>query len=184
MCIQVSIESSIEELQNTFFNYDSSFTFQPINYGSPLNKFPIYTQNGWVELTWGEKKEFFSIHQNIEEIAIDKVERGILPATSFYTLYTEKAPAPIGFGDHKDTVKITKYGLKRKDDGLFFLPVILDRKTQIFHILVHNAGEVLQKYTSIEPVQIEDFEPWLIYGEIRKEKYKNEKYMLYKVSNR
>ena len=114
MCVQISIQATVEELQEAFSYFDSYIEFEPIHEGYPLQKFPVYTNSGFQELVWGKKEEKLEIHKLKNELKSKEMERGILAATGFVLFKTEKAPAPIGFGDHKERITIKKYYLKKK----------------------------------------------------------------------
>ena len=160
MCTKVAILAEKEELQDCFSDYTTLTDFEPINEGLPLQKYPIFTENGFKQLVWGEKKEKLIIHKSKNELDFDNTVRGVLAVTGFYILKKEKAPAPIGFGDHKETVKITPYFVKRKDDGLILLQVAIDEGDNSFLIVMQKSSDFIENYQDKEPIVISNTEDW------------------------
>ena len=161
MCTKVAIIADKEELQDCFCDYTTLTDFEPITKGLPLQKYPIFSKYGFKQLYWGKKKEKLIIHKSINELEFDYSQRGVLAITGFYILKKEKAPAPIGFGDHKVTVKITSYFIKRKDDGLILLPVVIDEIDNSFLIVMQKSSNFIKKYQVKEPIVISNTEDWL-----------------------
>ena len=158
MCVKISLIAELGELQNLFNDYQFS-QFEPIYKGNPLSKYPVLTANGIKNLQWGEKKDTLIIHHQKTDLETKKYKRGVLAITGFYIIKKEKTYAPVGFGDHKETIKIIPYLVKRKDDDLMMLPVLL--KENSFYIIMQKSNTLLQKYQKKEPLIISKHEKWM-----------------------
>jgi len=182
MCIRISIVSEKEELQEKFNDYQSPFNFEPIYNGSPLHKYPVYTEEGIKILQWGVKKEKLKIHQEKEGVANQK--RGVLALTGFFLWKTEKTPAPIGFGDHKETIKVVPHYLKRKDDDLLYLPVIINGEDNTFFIIVETANLLINSFQEKSPILLSSIEKWMKEGELINEEINTTHMEIYEVSKK
>ena len=115
----------------------------------PFQQYKIQTKVGEKELVWGDKstKKF---NQKIGEINNDEFEKGILQINGFYVFKKEKAIAPIGFGDHKESLKLTEYIVAFPEYQTVNLSVIIvDDK---FYLLVDDASSIIKEFQPNEPL--------------------------------
>ena len=159
MCVKFSLNLSKMELENCF-NTKISFDFFPIKEGVPFQNYPILGDNGIREMTWGNPDSKI-IHKRISDIKHFK--KGILPITGFYTFKKEKIIAPIGFGDHKETLKLHPLHINQSNKKASLIAVLYDKDQ--FYILIEKASEKIIEFQPNEPLVITSkFNDWIELG--------------------
>jgi len=159
MCIKFSLNTSKTDFEN-IFGEKIPFQFNPIKDAFPFKKYPVYTEFGFVEMTWGDPKTKI-IHKRKSDIK--NYQKGVLPITGFYIFKKEKIIAPIGFGDHKETLKIQPFFVSQKEIEITKVAVLY--QNNIFFIIVDEASEKIKQFQSNEPLVLKDSVKWLANNE-------------------
>jgi len=170
MCVKFSLKASKSELES-IFNSSIDFNFTPIKEALPYKEYPIYTVDGFKLLVWGNVDSKI-IHKRQSDLDSTNFKRGVLPITGFYTWKKEKIIAPIGFGDHKETLKLHPLHITQLDILIVNIPVLIKYNT--FFIVVDNSSDKIKEYQPNEPLFINEVHGWL----------KNKSYDLSKFSDR
>lgn len=170
MCVKFSLKASKSELE-TIFNSSIDFNFTPIKEALPYKEYPIYTENGFKLLVWGDIYSKI-IHKRQSDLDFINFKRGVLPITGFYTWKKEKVIAPIGFGDHKETLKLHPLHITQLDISIVNIPVLIQDNT--FFIVVDNSSDRIKEYQPNEPLFTNEVNSWL----------KSKGYVLTKFSDR
>lgn len=170
MCVKFSLNISKLDLEIAF-NSKIAFDFYPIKEALPYKEFPVYTKSGFRFITWGNSNSK-SIHKRKSDLKSSDFIRGVLPITGFYTWKKEKLIAPIGFGDHKETLKLHPLLISQEACTLVFIPVLIQNNT--FYIIVDESSNIIKEYQPNEPLFIDEIDGWI----------KNERYTFSKFSNK
>lgn len=158
MCVKFAINTSKTALANLYNHPIDEFRAQ--KEGLPYKKHLVLTNNGFKNMIWGDSSQKI-IHKRI--IDIEKLEKGILPITGFYIWKKEKAYAPIGFGEHKELIKIFQKFVSIKNKPIIHIPILwhLKNNQYQFYILVDNSKPIIKPYQPNEPLVVTNFNNWI-----------------------
>ena len=161
MCVKFTLTESKDSLQELFQD-DLPWSWQANTNSLPYNAYPILTKDGIQSMCWGDisTKE---IHKRKSDITSNHLLHGILPINGFYTWKKEKLIAPIGFGDHKETIKLHPILIKHENQSVTFVPVLFQviKEQMVFYILVDEASKRIKQYQPNEPLVIENYSDWV-----------------------
>ena len=160
MCIKFSLPQEKQQIEK---EYKSIITFSYLSQEVvPYHECPILSNEGIIKMTWGNKQDKI-IHKQIKDVENTLYKRGVLPMKEFFTWKKEKLIAPIGFGDHKEVVKIQQFKVQPVKNVIIHVPVLYTQIEQkyTFYILIGRASPSIEIYQPNEPLQVNDPFTWL-----------------------